>query len=388
MDYSTEFDVAEIIASVIAGATDSGQQERLSVWLAESEENRELFRKLTEGGSVIASKQQETIDLDEVVGRILSRISTGKKAKLNLQKKRWLRVAAAACIVSAAGLTSFLALRNEAGNADVLSATALPPASKVRIVLGTGEEIAVDDTKEDMLTADGYISRDGESLVVSGDRATTGAHDRIDRIITEAGGEIHFMLSDGTKVWLNAGSELSFPFRFDSDERRVFLSGEAYFEVVHNKDSPFIVVADKMNIRVLGTTFNIKAYADDPRIVTTLVSGSVLVTTNRSKMELKPGMAAELDHSTDEVQVHEADVRLATAWIDGYFMFRDETLDAITRTLARWYDVKFVFEDSGLERQIFNGRIKKYGPIKETLDRITLAGGPAFSIEKEKIYVK
>jgi ferric-dicitrate binding protein FerR (iron transport regulator) len=243
--------------------------------------------------------------------------------------------------------------------------------SKAKVVLASGEEVRL-------------TPQTGSVNIKEFEAATGGSP--VSKIVTETGGNMNFVLSDGTKVWINAQSELNFPAKFTSDHRSVELSGEAYFEVARDERRPFTVTAGDMEIMVLGTSFGIEAYANEPTVSATLVSGKVMVDACGQTMELTPGIAAVLDTTDGTLKKVPADIYRATAWMDGCFIFRDDTAESVIRSLARWYDVEFVLEGE-LGRHTFNGRIRKNDPLPEILEWITLTGGPSFRIEGDTVYV-
>src|SRR5690606_467261 len=170
-------------------------------------------------------------------------------------------------------------------------------------------------------------------------------------IETPNGGQYQVRLPDCTAVWLNAGSRLTYPTSFaSSDNRRVELLGEGYFEVAKDSKRPFIVVAEQQEVEVLGTHFNVNAYADEGNIKTTLLEGSVKVgsSTQGTKM-LKPGQQAI--NSKGNLEVKSVNTDYAVAWKDGYFRFNDKSLDMGLREIARWYDVEIVYENESLKRE-------------------------------------
>lgn len=166
------------------------------------------------------------------------------------------------------------------------------------------------------------------------------------RVATPAGMDLRVTLSDGSEVWLNAGSSLDFPSSFMGDERRVRLQGEAYFKVTPNQRKPFIVQSDQMSVRVLGTEFNFKSYSSEPARVT-LVNGKVEVISEKTQSAvatLSPGEDAWYDRS-GEIRVSDADVYAVTQWVKGYFYFRDRPLVEALRELGRWYGLGVVFNN-------------------------------------------
>jgi len=199
-------------------------------------------------------------------------------------------------------------------------------------------------------------------------------------------------LPDGSNVWLNAESSLTYPTSFSSFiERKVELKGEAYFEVAHNKEKPFIVhtlsLSEDMNqeIEVLGTHFNINSYENEDAIKTTLLEGAVRIKTPRTEAILKPKQQSSL--GKHGLRVVTIDTEGAVAWKNGYFMFDDEGLESIMRKIARWYDVEVEFQKVNKE-QMFSGTVSKFTDVAKVLNKLELTGGVHFEIIERRIIVK
>jgi len=195
-----------------------------------------------------------------------------------------------------------------------------------------------------------------------------------------AGGEYEVVLSDGTHVWMNAASSLSYPERFDSKERVVSLHGEAYFEVAHDTSRPFKVVTAKQVVQVLGTHFNINAYDDDTKTVTTLLEGVVRVSSAAKQAVIKPGQQASSDGRND-LEVANANIRSALAWKNGMIEFQDTSLPQLMRQIARWYNIKVEYE--GPQRKdLFTGGISRHSKLSALLN-ILRANDIQFSMREE-----
>ncbi|WEK20852.1 MAG: DUF4974 domain-containing protein [Candidatus Pedobacter colombiensis] len=215
-------------------------------------------------------------------------------------------------------------------------------------------------------------------------------------MVTPKGGQYSIVLPDGTNVWINAGSTLRFPSSFwEMPERRVYLSGEAYFEVRQIKSVlnmqrrarkiPFIVQTDKQEITVLGTHFNINCYNDEPNIKTTLLEGLVKVSSKGGDAILKPGMQAINNGST--LQIAEVDTDLAIAWKNGEFAFINESLENIMKQVSRWYNVHVVYNDEQIKKKKFGAFVSKFKNVSELLHMIELNGEVKFKVQGNKITV-
>lgn len=203
---------------------------------------------------------------------------------------------------------------------------------------------------------------------------------------TPKGGEYQVVLADGTKVWLNAASSISYPVAFNGTERHVKLSGEAYFEVAKNKRKPFYVSINNVQVRVLGTHFNIAAYNDESDITTTLLEGSVLVTKNKSQSLIKPGQQAAINNGSDKIDVSEANINNTMAWKNGYFVFDDENIADIMKKVSRWYDVDVEYRGT-FNNQKFGGIYYRSKGINELLQYLEKIGSVHFNIEGRRIIV-
>lgn len=195
---------------------------------------------------------------------------------------------------------------------------------------------------------------------------------------TPRGGEFKVMLEDGTEVWLNADTRLRYPEKFSGSERRVEVDGEAYFKVAPDSERPFYVVSGTQEIKVYGTEFNVTSYGDEPAVYTTLVKGSIslkIIGGNGSELMLTPGHQAVVDKGQSTARVKTVDTEVVTSWRSGTFVFEDQTLEQIMRTLSRWYDFDYEFADKSVASIVFMGSIPRYGSFAEVADIFKKMGG-------------
>lgn len=203
---------------------------------------------------------------------------------------------------------------------------------------------------------------------------------------TPRGGRYDLVLADGTKVLLNAASSITYPTRFSGKNRRVSITGEAYFEVAKNPDMPFIVTANNTETQVFGTHFNIMAYKDEPFVKTTLVEGSVKFKSAKSEVMLKPGQQGILAENADPISIQNADIEATLAWTKGYFIFQDEEIRSIMRKVARWYDVDIIYQP-GLKYLSYGGSVSQYKNIPDLLKILQSTGTIHFKIEGRRVIV-
>ena len=209
------------------------------------------------------------------------------------------------------------------------------------------------------------------------------------KLTTPVGGEYSLVLSDGTKVFLNADSELKYPVEFSDGKRIVDLKGEAYFEVHKDSSRPFVVRMNGAEVTVLGTSFNVNTYGDDGQIYTTLVNGSVRVSSvkNGQAEVLKPGMQSVMDVQSGQLTVREVDVEPYVAWREGRFVFRAMTLDLIMRQLQRWYDFEVFYQNSELKDYEFRGVIKRDMDLDKVLSVIKATTNVDFEVKGKVITI-
>lgn len=263
-----------------------------------------------------------------------------------------------------------------------------PGSNKAILVLGDGTKVNLDDSKIGSLTQQGnaLISKtnDGQVVYKVLANASNNSVVSINTIQTPAGGEYQVVLPDGSKVWLNSSSTLQFPTAFTGKERIVTLLGEGYFEVAKNTGMPFKVKVNDMEVKVLGTHFNIKAYADEAVAKTTLLEGSVNIKRGMTDKLLKPGQQARIG-ANERIEIIEADVEEAVAWKNGYFKFNKDGIETVMRQLARWYDMDVVYPGS-IPKDQFTGKIRRNIKASKALEFLEQTG-LHFKIEGKKVTV-
>lgn len=287
----------------------------------------------------------------------------------------WLRLTAAAALIAVV-LVGIYALKNYqkpqqtiAVNRPVVHDFA-PGGNKAILTLSNGSKVELTDAKKGKLadesgtsidkTADGQISYKAPS-------ATDHQQNQklFNTAATPRGGQYQLVLSDGTKVWLNAASSIKYPVEFADKERKVELTGEAYFEVVHDQNRPFKVVSNGQVVEVLGTHFNINSYDNEQVVKTTLLQGSVRIVTGINSKVIKPGEQAQL--KSGKVTIEHVDTDEAVAWKNGFFNFKDADIGNVMRQLTRWYDMEVKYE-GGIPPRQFTGEISRNVNARQILD--------------------
>ncbi len=332
---------------------------------------------------------------EELRGRLLSRVAAGIGfSDIKHRRHRvimWQRFAAAASIlffITAGGY--FITQRHSLPQpvAEISKQDIPPGSNKAILTLSNGNQVVLSDAKVGNLAQQGGVTvnktADGQIVYLAGN---TNKNEGLEynTMTTPKGGQHWVTLSDGSKVLLNAASSLRYPTSFNGAERNVELAGEAYFEIEHNRAKPFHVICNGQQIDVLGTHFNVNAYGDEPSVETTLLEGSILINRNGRKVLLKPGEQATAHNKT--ISVKEIDTAVATAWINGLFIFDDVPLDAIMRKISRWYDVDISYEMGVDKDKKFGGDVSRYDDVSKVLRKLQLTGGVRFKIEGRRIVV-
>ncbi|AOM76150.1 FecR family protein [Pedobacter steynii] len=305
---------------------------------------------------------------------------------------RW--VAAAVILITfGLGVYFYSAVREgRPGSNPERYATDVPPGgNKAILKLADGSEISLTDAENGALVKQAGINivKAADGQLVYHINPSKTSPEGYNTITTPRGGQYQVNLPDGTKVWLNAASSLKFPLSFtDQKTRMVELSGEAYFEVTKNKHQPFKVISTSASIggrtqvlEVLGTHFNVNAYADEESIRTTLLEGSVRL---NHQLTLKPGEQSIFAH--DHFHVVPADTEETIAWKNGYFMFANEDLQHIMRKISRWYDLEIIYQGK-ITDNTFIGTVSRFKEVSEVLNILELTKTVHFKIEGRKIIV-
>ena len=265
-----------------------------------------------------------------------------------------------------------------------------PGTSKAILMMADGKEVVLEQGQNlNILLNERVRVATSSQGIVYEERGKGMVTEEYNKLTTPIGGEYSLVLSDGTKVFLNADSELKYPVEFSDGKRIVDLKGEAYFEVHKDSLRPFIVRINGAEVTVLGTSFNVNTYGDDGQIYTTLVNGSVRVSSMKNKQEeiLKPGMQSVMNVQSGLLTVRKVDVEPYVAWREGRFVFRAMTLDLIMRQLQRWYDFEVFYQNSELKDYEFRGVIKRDMDLDKVLSVIKATTNVDFEVKGKVITI-
>jgi transmembrane sensor len=264
-----------------------------------------------------------------------------------------------------------------------------PGTNKAILTLANGSRIVLDSALNGQIAKLGNVTfhKSGGTLKLSFLSKPTGHEEPNETVITTPrGGQFELILPDGSKVWLNSASSLRFPSVFQGKQREVSLTGEGYFEIAANAKMPFVVSVNDMKVAVLGTHFNIMAYADEKAVNTTLLEGAVRVLEGQQVKQLKPGQQASLSHAENQLTVQQADLQKTIAWKNGLFQFDNTDLSTIMRQLARWYDIEIIYQAKP-DNTALGGSISRNLNLNGVLSLLEANGINHFKIEGNKVIV-
>lgn len=388
MDKSA-YRIAFLVSGYIHGTITEKDHDELDAWINASDHNMLLFEELTDEKNLEANLAwMDKVKSEESYNK-LQESGAFEKPKRKFKINRvWI---AAASVILLAGLFLIYqySIKNKATDKEIVNSDIHlnPGGNRAKLILSDGSVIDL-TTMKNGLIKDGegsHVSKPVDGELVYEKEGTQQTISSIHTLSTPVGGQYQVILSDGTKVWLNAATTLKYPSRFSSNERNVEIDGEAYFEVAKNEKQPFhVLLSDSSNISVLGTHFNVMSYKNENAKEVTLLEGSVSVTNRNKTDKLQPGMQAIIT-SNDLTKRGGVDVQEITGWKDGQFVFHDATIESIMRQVERWYDAKIVYQ--GNIKQLFNATISRTEPLSKLLHLLQLNGYVNFKIENKTIYV-
>ena len=368
------FKIAEILAALFTGSQTEKDQREFDEWVKERENNKVFADKLLDPNRYEENRRAlRKFQAKEVWNKIDARL--GEPTKKIPLWKNVVRYAAVVLVLLSVGVYFWL---DRSGVKEITPVMYQISAGTTgaRLILGDGSTVdIIKDRTIELEEADGTtIVTDSAGIDYSAITAKDTAEIR-NIVQTLTGMEYTLTLSDGTKVFLNAETKLKFPTIFKGDQRVVELEGEAYFEVRKDEAHPCIVKTVSMNVRVLGTSFNVRSYVNEHDVTATLVEGKVAVSDGEVEKMLVPGEQAVYIKETGKMEVKEVDVSLYTAWHSGKFIFRNETLEDMMIYLSRWYGFKYRFIDDQAKRVQLGARLDRYdnmNPIVEMLRKTGL----------------
>ena len=381
-DMFDQIDIETLILKYLQGKLAEEEKRQLDEWLKD-DRNKKLFSRLV-------NKQRILVKMERLYEYDWEKSWKVMEKKLHERKKfSWKYWGMVASLLGIVLLGTWVFMeKNEKKSPVVVMRGVEPGGVFAELVLPDGKIVELNkDSNNLFLGESGKVLRNENGVLFLTQDSVQLQKVGYSEIRTPRGGEYQVVLPDNSIVWLNADSKLRFPLTFSGKERRVFASGELYFQVAKDSLSPFrIEVEGLYEVEVLGTEFNVRAYSDLPS-ATTLVDGRVLIRDKGTKVVLKPGEQA-VKGKHGEVVVREVDVAPYIAWKQGYFLFEDERLEDILNELARWYDVNIFFENSSVREERFSVDMPRHESFEEVLRLIEQTRSIQIEIEGNNVFVK
>lgn len=375
----------EIMARLKSGEATEAELREIDQWY----EGSASEEKYADGMSNSEKLQAQAKMLQRINSRIYQEAVPVRKISTHQNLKKF---ALAAVVLMILGGSLFFYQQNKHSKSDqqALASTIAPGGNKAILTLANGQKINLNDAVNGQLAMQSGMrvtkTANGQLVYEVSKSASSETTPQYNTIEVPVGGQWQAVLADGSHVWLNALSSITFPTTFTGKERKVEIKGEAYFEIAHNKAMPFKVSSLGQMVEVLGTHFNVMAYSDEKVIKTTLLEGSVKISDGGRTKLLKPGEQAQVTAGNIKI-VDDIDMEDVVAWKNGYFKFADN-LESTMNKIARWYDVEVVYEGKPDNSLSFGGEVSRTRNIRDVLNIMEYTGKVHFKIEGRRILVK
>ena len=348
-----------------------------------NDQDQEVFEFVKSGAYANWRNQhQHRFDKQAVKSRVDAELQINKVR--NIRIPNWLQSVAAVLVIGLLVAAGYWLYSDMQG---IEKQYLVPGSSMAYLEIDQQEKIELTGKDTLLLFQESKAELDSGKIVYS---SPESQNQKIEyhKINVPRNGEFFVQLSDGTKVWVNSDSKLGFHTKFVGKQRIVELEGEAYFEVAKNLDQPFIVRTKNMDVRVLGTHFNVKAYDEDEYSYATLNEGKVQVFKDQMNEVLEPDEQLIFNNSSKAYNKKKVDASIYSAWVKGKMMFKDERLEDIMNSLSRWYDVSIFYSNEGMKDIRFSISTNRYGEIQTLLNQLELTNRVQFEINKNAVEVR
>lgn len=390
---NTEFDIDEKILQMLNEVSTPSEKAFLDQWISASAEHEQYYRERIKEFRKIKIAANRS-DAEEIKRRVKLNLEYNRIRRLEIKRRRigWrIGVAMAAAVILVIGINFSGSLHQEKHLGSVpFASTVISSGKRVAIItLANGEQLELGYGDPKVHEENGALLKMDSSVITYQSLQTENNEIVYNTLSVPLGGEYQIILSDSTKVWVNADSKLKYPIAFRSEQREVFLEGEAYFEVKKDRQHPFIVHTSRGSVKVLGTGFNVRDYQEEAKVVTTLVEGKVAYsrTVQSDEVVLVPGYQLE-DNGIAELIPRQVDVEMYVGWKDGKYIFEDATLEEIMQVLSRWYDVTVFYKSEKSKNLHFTGDLERYENINDFLHFMELGGKVRFNIQGKTIIIE
>lgn len=383
----TNLRVSELLARKVLGEITEEEMLELEQWRSASQQNQQFYQKFMQQAGLNKRLQQaDELETEYYLNELMERIQVDGHQPVR-KMYSWKKYAAILSIPLLVGAAFyFIGKQKSESNKEVIAATT-KKESGIILFTSDGKKVSLDKVKK---VDNGAIVSDNndQELVYANEGANLG---QTHTIVVPAQRDFKIVLSDGSIVWLNAGTTFTYPVTFSGKNREVTLDGEAFFEVKHNEKQPFLVKTNGMAVEDLGTSFNIKSYKNDDKKLTTLVSGKAKVVSETDATNaamLTPGYQSAYYSSNGQMNVKAIDITPVIAWKEGKFVFEHQRLDDIMNDISRWYGLEINFTNEELKKLEFSGTIDKDEPRDKIFHVLESTGKVKFRINENKINVQ
>lgn len=375
----------DIIERKLEGVLSSDEEIRFREWVEASEKNEVYFHKLEtfykENGFV---KEITGQDVDMSWGKFAEQLKEEKRRKRRTLRY-WAISGVAACLLVGVLISTWMGRDNSVSSEE--TKTIVAGGCKAVLWLSNGEKVELENNVDELKEASVRIVNSGSVLSYEKNQDTVLKGRVMNKVETPRGGEYGITLADGTRVYLGALSKIEYPVAFDGAKRVVKASGEVYFDVARDTAHPFVVEMTNLDVEVLGTSFNVRDYADEDYVEATLVSGKIKVNAGKESCILEPNYQAVLDKKNNTLETKEVDVSEFVDWKSGKLNVRNRRLEDILNRLSKWYDVYVFYVNEEAKDIRFYANIDRYSNMNELLDKFEKTGQVEFRVKGNVINV-
>ncbi len=384
--------IATLITGYIYDSLTPGEHDELDEWVTETDENMQLFEALTDNTRLQeASLWMEETATSKALNKIKAKLEFSYPAyAFHLFNKWWHYIAAAICLFIIIA-TGFYIYKNPGKPSPSISLAEKkdiePGGEKAMLILGKGQAIQLEKIEDGIVAiqGNGQVTKKDGSLQYTIDNKISASEVIYNTISTPIGGRYSLVLSDGTRIWLNAASSIRFPSVFSGRERKVAITGEVYFEVIKNTGAPFTVQVNQLEIKVIGTHFNVNGYTEKNKTTITLLEGSLKLIKDGRTSLLAPGQSGNVyETGITEVQTIN-DTGQAIAWKNGMFQFENTGIQEVMKEISRWYGVSVSYEGR-IPDILTTGKAPRNTSLANVLKILALSG-VHYKIEEKNLIV-
>jgi len=375
--------LADLITAELTGEIDDADLKELERWKAASTENLALYEEYR--SRAFLERKIRFIGQnhwEEAYQNFEDKTRSIKRRKRSLIFYRYAGIIAV-LIILGGSFYLFKNKRNEDAS-PVVTQKIHPGGMKAILTCPDGTTVDISDTTYLAFVETGKVNTFSTEEKVT----TKEKREHFHTITIPRGGEYALTLSDGSRLRMNSESELRIPAHFNESSRDVYMTGEIYFDVAHNATIPFVVHTNQGVIKVVGTSFNVRNYADEIFMAATLVSGKVAFEAEGKDTYLSPGEQLKLNKNSGETSVEEVNVGLFCSWKDGRFAFEKQRLEEIMNTISRWYNINVFYENQSMKDILFTGNIRRYEDLDQVVEMLRLINKIDIEINGNSVFVK